>query len=313
MTPRQSRDNQAASITRRASTQTYFIIRFFVDRDRVQDAFRAYAYFRWVDDNLDASEGSRLDKLSFAERQRGILDDLYNGGTALDLQPEEDLLRDLVETDPDLDSGLFLYLDRMMNVMEFDARRRGNLISQAELDSYAEDLAVSVTEAMHYFIGRGQDTSRTGNRYLAVTAAHITHMLRDTLDDAREGYYNIPREVLADQGITPFDTQSQAYRKWVCRRVTLARNYFKAGRTYLFRVKNLRCRLAGLAYTARFEWVLRAIEREKFCLRQDYSDRKSFKSALWITWNTLKSFLKSPLWRKTYITLPPSGAEASQT
>ena len=44
----------AAAITKSASKQTYYTIRFFVDRGRVDDAYRAYGYFRWVDDVLDA-------------------------------------------------------------------------------------------------------------------------------------------------------------------------------------------------------------------------------------------------------------------
>ena len=47
--------NPAASITKAASKQTYYTIRFLVDRDRVDDAYRAYGYFRWVDDVLDAA------------------------------------------------------------------------------------------------------------------------------------------------------------------------------------------------------------------------------------------------------------------
>ena len=44
----------AASITKAASQQTYYTIRFLADRELVPDAYRAYAYFRWVDDALDA-------------------------------------------------------------------------------------------------------------------------------------------------------------------------------------------------------------------------------------------------------------------
>jgi len=40
----------AATITRTASKQTYYTIRFLVDAGLVEDAYRAYAYFRWVDD-----------------------------------------------------------------------------------------------------------------------------------------------------------------------------------------------------------------------------------------------------------------------
>ena len=50
----------ASSITKAASKQTYYTIRFLVDRERVDDAYRAYGYFRWVDDVLDADSGSAL-------------------------------------------------------------------------------------------------------------------------------------------------------------------------------------------------------------------------------------------------------------
>ncbi len=46
-------------ITKAASKQTYYTIRFLVDRERVADAYRAYAYFRWVDDTLDSIPISR--------------------------------------------------------------------------------------------------------------------------------------------------------------------------------------------------------------------------------------------------------------
>jgi hypothetical protein len=38
--------NLAASITRNASKQTYYTIRYLVDDGLVDDAYRAYAYFR---------------------------------------------------------------------------------------------------------------------------------------------------------------------------------------------------------------------------------------------------------------------------
>jgi large subunit ribosomal protein L18 len=50
----------AASITKAASKQSYYTIRFLVDRDRMDDAYRAYAYFRWVDDIIDDGAGLTL-------------------------------------------------------------------------------------------------------------------------------------------------------------------------------------------------------------------------------------------------------------
>lgn len=61
------------SITKAASKQTYYMIRFLVDRDRVSDAYRAYAYFRWVDDCLDEQLLAQADQIAFAERQQALV------------------------------------------------------------------------------------------------------------------------------------------------------------------------------------------------------------------------------------------------
>lgn len=277
----------AQSITRAASQQTYYTIRFLVDRARVADAYRAYAYFRWVDDTLDAGPSSALNatagttrRIAFLERQKSLLEKCYHGESLPDATAEEKMLIDLIKQDHERNSGLQSYLRHMMQVMDFDARRRGRLISQLELNEYTFWLASAVTEAMHYFIGHGTCSPHNETRYLAVTAAHITHMLRDTYDDVQAGYYNIPREVLEANGIQPYEIHSQGYRRWVQSRVNLARQYFQVGRHYLDQVEESRCRLAGLAYTARFEWVLDTIEKEGYALRPEYNERKGLGAGL---------------------------------
>ena len=205
------------------------------------------------------------------------------------------MLVDLVRNDTETNSGLKSYLRNMMDVMIFDAHRRGRIISQAELSEYSRMLATAVTEALHYFIGHDNPTPRHEARYQAVTAAHITHMLRDAIEDAEAGYFNVPREYLQTHGVSPQDVESWAYRAWVCQRVGLARTYFKAGRECTAQVKSLRCRLAGYAYTARFEWMLRTIERDNYCLRSEYPERKSLWAGLWMGWMTLVSIF-APTW-----------------
>jgi phytoene/squalene synthetase len=306
--------NPASSITKAASKQTYYTIRFLVDRERVEDAYRAYGYFRWVDDVLDSDSGSASERTAFLERQKSLLEECYQGQPPRDVDFEEEMLVELVEHDQEKnsalrhrscrearrhagarrqaqDSGLQSYLRNMMLVMDFDARRRGRLISQAELTGYTGWLATAVTEAMHYFIGRGSYTPHDESRYLAVTAAHITHMLRDTVDDVRAGYYNIPREVLEANRIGPQDVHSQAYRLWVKSRVELAHAYFEAGRVYFRHLQNSLLRLVGFAYMARFEWLLDTFERESFTLRPQYNERKSFGTGLRMSWVTLSSMI----------------------
>ena len=78
----------ASRITRTASTQTYLTIRFLVDRSRVEDAFRAYAYFRWLDDLLDAEEpagpkaAAQCVRVRLLERQQWLLERCLQGEPA---------------------------------------------------------------------------------------------------------------------------------------------------------------------------------------------------------------------------------------
>jgi hypothetical protein len=265
----------AASMTRAASKRTYYIVRFLVDRERVPEAYRAYAYFRWVDDRLDREGMEQAEGIAFINRQQQLLDCGYRDHWPDDLSAEERMLMHLVKSDREMNSGLQAYLRYMMAVMAFDASRRGRLISQRELDEYTYLLARAVTEALHYFIGHDDASPHNEARYLAASAAHITHMLRDTLEDAAVGYYNIPREYLDTHQIGPQEVDSQPYRAWVQSRVYLARRYFKTGRGYLAQVQNLRCRMAGYLYMVRFETVLAAIERDGYQLRPTYPEGKT--------------------------------------
>jgi phytoene/squalene synthetase len=264
-----------ASITRAASLQTYYTVRFLVDRELVPAAYQAYAYFRWVDDWLDEPTRQRADRLGFLKRQSQLIDACYGGQAVEPAVPQEGLLVELVRMDSRPDSGLRSYIRNMMRVMAFDAERRGRLVSAEELSRYQRALAAAVTEALHYFIGHRSAAPHGPTRYLAAEGAHIVHMLRDALEDNALGYFNIPREVLRAGGISPEDVGSDAYRAWVRSRVQLARTCFQAGRSYLAQVESRRCRLAGYAYMARFETVLNSIERDDYVLRREYQEAKS--------------------------------------
>jgi phytoene/squalene synthetase len=296
----------AAAITRAASKQTYYTIRFFVDRPLVNDAYLAYAYFRWMDDMVDVKMDSGSDlgmieaanRLAFLNRQKDLLEAGYRGEDPQVGCPEESMLLTLAKNDSYQNPGLQSYLRNMMAMIEFDARRCGRVISQVELEEYTRLVATAITDAMHYFIGQDDPTPDPEIRYLAVTAAHITHMLRDTLEDADTGYFNVPAEYLQAHAISTRDVESLAYRQWVCSRAKLAREYFRVGKKCIAQVKNLRCRLAGYAYVARFEWMLRVIERDHYCLRSEYRERKSLRAGVWMSWITLASFFASHIKNK---------------
>jgi phytoene/squalene synthetase len=263
-----------ARITKGASKQAYYTIRLLADRDRRLDAYRAYAYFRWVDDWLDQPGLAQPRRLAFIQRQQGLVDRAYRGEWPEDLIPQERLVADLIRSDVEEWSGLQSYIRNMMAVMAFDAARRGRLVSARELEQYTLDLATAVTDALHYFIGHERAPANTPARSFPAIGAHITHMLRDTVEDVGLGYFNVPHEFLEERGITPDDVQSPAYRDWVKSRAGLARRYFVEGALTLDQVKNFRCRLAGHAYMARFVGLLDTLAQEEYRLRPTYPEFK---------------------------------------
>jgi phytoene/squalene synthetase len=283
-----------ARITKAGSKQTYYTFRLLTNRGCIQDAFRSYAYFRWLDDLLDCNLGTKQEKLALINRQQDLLNNCYQGQPSGDVSPEEQMLVDLVHNDGEEQSGLQIYLRNMMAVMAFDVERCGRVISEDELSEYTRLLSTAVTELLFYFIGHEDSPSRGDVRYYAVNGAHVVHMLRDMLEDISAGYFNVPGEYIKAQQISFEDLHSLSFRKWVFERVKLARQYFDIGGKYISQVKSFRCRLAGFAYLTRFEWMLRTIERDGYCLRAEYPERKSLRAGLWMSWRTLASVLNLP-------------------
>jgi phytoene/squalene synthetase len=292
----------SVDITRAASKQTYFTIRFLVDGARRADAYRAYAYFRIVDDILDGTarfRGARLEtdspeRAAFIDRQKLLLDRCLRGAPPPNVSRHESMLVELVR-DADLEDGcLESYLRQMMRVMDFDAGRRGRVIAGTELDAYTRSLSIAVTDAMQYFLGGDTHVPAGETRYAAVSGAHILHMLRDTYVDLQAGYFNIPSEVLGAHAIGPADVHSNAYRTWVAERLEQARAYLAAGRSYFAHVPNARHRLAGLAYIARFEWLIGTIERDGFLLRPAYDERHPITTGLRTAWSVAPQLVSLP-------------------
>lgn len=294
----------AAGITRAASRQSYLTIRWLADPRYRADAFALYAWFRWLDDMVDERLPDGGSRLAFVARQRRLLALATDGAPLPDARdgawapvtPEEGLLVRLgaagaalgVDGEPLLGS-----LGAMLDVMELDVRRRGRPVTQRELDEYTRLLAVAVTEALHHCIGHGCPSPHDDTRYAAVTGAHVAHMLRDLVEDLDAGYVNVPAEVLDEPGASLADLHAPAMRAWVRDRVELARACFAVGRQYLERVEDPRCRVAGHAYTARFEWVLDAIEADGYRLRAGYPERATLRGGLRIAADAARSLLAS--------------------
>ena len=270
----------ARTITRASSKQSYYTARLMVDQHLEFDCYRAYGYFRWVDDVVDIECSTQDARLAFVRRQKELVECLYRSESPLDLTPEEEILADLIRNDRRGSYRLRSYIRNFLAIIEFDAERKGRLISQRELDWYANTLGKAVTDGIQYFICNDYPYPESEKRYLAATAAHIAHMLRDLREDLPEGYINIPIEQIEACQLDLQQPDNLAMRAWVKERVELARQYFAEGKQYLDELPVLRCRIVAYWYCARFEGLLETIERDGYILRDTYP--KSNKLATWL-------------------------------
>lgn len=270
----------ARSITWSSSKQTYFTARLLADRDLVDDCLRAYAYFRWADDMVDVYLPSSEQRFTFIERQKALIEKLYFGECPSNLAPEEVMLADLIAHDRAPGSGLSSFIHNFMSVIEFDTHRYGRIASLHELAAYTTCLATAVMDGIQYFIGNRHSYPRTPERILAVTGAHITHMLRDAVEDLSAGLINIPSEYLEAHSNDKRVINSEWFRLWVHEQVDLARYCFRQGQAYIDSLEILRCKLAGVWYSARFECILNAIERDGYQLHANYCESHALKTWL---------------------------------
>lgn len=278
---------QSRKITWTSSKQTYFTARAVVDRELVDDFYRAYAYFRWADDIIDVFTQTNKERINFIKRQKELIDTLYSNGQPEELEKEEKILADLIRNDRSKNSGLQSFIRNMFAVISFDAYRKGNLVSQEEITNYIEILGKSVTNGLQYFIGNGHPYPDSKNRYLAAKAAHITHLLRDMTIDIADGFINIPREYVIAEGINLKEIDSSRLRNWVIDQVKQARMWFSEGKLYLDSLEVLRCKIAGYWYCARFEIVLDTIERDDYIVRSTYKERRSLINWFKFIWLTI--------------------------
>ena len=274
----------ARRITWRESKQSYLTMRLLVDRDLVDDGYRAYAYFRWADDVVDKVLTTKEECIAFIRGQRSLIEGLYAGNRPDDLQEGETIVADLIQHDRGYRSRLRSYIENFLAIIEFDAERKGRRITEVELASYTDRLALGVTDAIQYFIKNGHPYPEDKNRIAGARAAHISHLLRDMRNDLSAGYSNIPDEYLERNGIKLEDIDSPAFLDWVKTRVEAAREEFSQGKLYIDGLDVLRTKIAAYLYCARFEHILGTIEEDGYHLRLDYAEKYEILAWLRMIW-----------------------------
>lgn len=285
-------DALARAITKHSSRQTYYTIKLLVDKPLVADCYKAYAYFRWADDQVDEPEISKKTYTDFVTRQTKIITAAYKHEPLPPLLPQEKMVVELIKADTQTNSKLKSFITNFWAIIQFDAQRKGTVVSQKQLHWYSQTLGKAVTDGILYFIGNKTEYPRAKNQYDAAIAAHLIHMLRDYREDVTAGYVNIPQEYLIKNQITATDWQHPLFKAWVKNQLVFARTLMESGKHYIESLPGFKCQLAAMWYCARFERLLPQIEGDHYILRDYYRRGGILTYSLRFGWLTVRLLLQ---------------------
>ncbi|MHA1994146.1 MAG: squalene/phytoene synthase family protein [Candidatus Hodarchaeales archaeon] len=282
----------ARSYVKESHKQTYLIILLMVDKKLTDECFKAYAYFRWLDNVVDENNLPQNEVRAIISRQKELINQLYNQEKIKPTSQEEEFLIDLIRKDRNENSYLQSYIRNFTSILEFDSTRKHKIVSNDKIRWYHQTVGKAVTDCIFHFIGNGAHYPESKKCYLAAEAAHITHMLRDYIEDVRSGYLNISKEDLNVYEISPDMVNNPAFREWVKGRVSLSRQFFCEGKKYIDQLGVLRTKITAYWFCSRFEKVLDIIEKDGYKLRREYDSSKKFLLALRMVWIALKTTVK---------------------
>jgi len=248
----------ACAMTRQSNPMVYRLARLLYNRRSFPYFLFGYAYFRWLDDMIDAPGAPSEAIQAVAASQKALFTALYEGldlGTAPRNRPEEMLVQ-MVRFDRANGCRLRPFIADMFSALEFDAKRRYQTRSQCDLDIYSHALGRSYTNVLKVFTSPGSFSETNPLSHEAGFAAHQVHILRDLYVDLSLGYCNVSREDLATFRWKVEDLSRVDILPWVHATACKARAAFRRGLQGIAHIPNPRCRLLGYATSAHYMLVL---------------------------------------------------------
>ena len=193
-------DEPAAEAEQRASGSSFYLAMRIMPKEQREAMFEIYSFCRKVDDIADEA-GPRDVRLDQLQRWRNDIDALYGGTPPPPLRGLASVVRDF-----DLQREDFLAI---IDGMEMDVVADIRAPTLATFDVYCDRVASAVGRLSVRVFGMETQAGIALAHHLG-RALQITNILRDLDEDAAIGRLYLPREVLADAGITTTDNPAAA-------------------------------------------------------------------------------------------------------
>ncbi len=252
------------------------VARLTFDR-RVAHAFPAlYDYLRWVDDVVDSEEGSKTSRLQFIHQQKANLDLLYSGidhhnsnmdSSAMQFQgfSEAKLAVPFVSMDLKFAKRLKPHVFSLLASVEMDCLRRGTILSAGSLKEIILLEGGSILEIAQFFAS--PDYPYPARKEPPEAMACVwAHNLRDFVEDASIGHYNIAEEDISKYGVDPTKIAREPLRIWAREKTEEALELMRSGQRQVKGKQPLRCYVAWNAVCTKYSQVLLRIRANDYDL-----------------------------------------------
>jgi phytoene/squalene synthetase len=246
---------------------TYLLSRFFLRTRERKISYKLYTYLRHVDDFIDESGADQDTCLRYINTQRTMVKELYENGKA----HSDSLLGEIIAHDRQNGRNFHECIELMMDVFEFDARRKHVEVPEPQLRAYSLNLARAYTRFLVHFIAPGYQ--HTENDIRLAHACHLAHMIRDLSIDNDLGYINIAQEDIEHFGLQPGTYTNGKYSRWLKKEIEYIGTLMTRGKRLLCKNRILTVKLMGLLYCFRYEVILHRITSSGFHLCPDYRIR----------------------------------------
>jgi phytoene/squalene synthetase len=194
---------------------SYYFGRLFFVSERREILYKAYGYFRWLDDIVDQAAIPRQQADEIIQRQSQLIAAWYEGRDSLQGQDTESLMKDVIQCNRPLGCPLRPMARGFLDALSWDVQRRYTIVEQEALDRYSQLLGCSYAHGLLFGFGLSPVESRYQTIvYLGGVASHLSHMIRDYEEDRELGYINISREALRRFQIDLDESQSANVRRW---------------------------------------------------------------------------------------------------
>jgi len=187
--------DESSAAAQRAHGSSFYAAMRIMPHGQREAMFEIYSFCRAVDDIAD-DQGPADERLAKLEQWRQNIDAIYLGEKRADLAGLATAVRDFTLESDDFRA--------VIDGMEMDVRQNIQAPSFVDLDLYCDRVASAVGRLSSRVFRLPAEDGRQLAEHLG-RALQLTNILRDLNEDAAMGRLYLPREFLAEAGITGTD------------------------------------------------------------------------------------------------------------